>query len=110
LGCEECELEESILKQLEEVVDVARMTPADISEVLIKNRRKKEKAVEELLETLKVRAEMKEKSGVLMRGENGVDEEEEEEQEKRALDSESPKEESEIEDNCKEEEEEEKVK
>lgn len=110
LGCEECELEETILKQLEEVVDVARMTPADISEVLIKNRRKKEKAVEELLETLKVRAEMNEKSGVLMRGENGVEEEEEEEQEKRALDSESPKEESEIEDNCKEEEEEEKVK
>jgi len=110
LGCEECELEESILKQLEEVVKVARMTPADISEVLIKNRRKKENAVEELLETLKVRADMNEKSGVVMRGENGVEEEEEEEQEKRALDSESPKEESEIEDNCKEEEEEVKVK
>ncbi|KHN22702.1 Putative mitochondrial chaperone BCS1-B [Glycine soja] len=110
LGCEACELEESILKQLEEVVDVARMTPADISEVLIKNRRKKEKAVEELLETLKLRAEMNEKSGVL-RGKNVVEEEEEEEeQEKRALDSESPKQESEIEDNCKEEEEEEEEK
>ena len=80
LGCEECELEESILKRLEEVVDVARMTPADISEVLIKNIRKREKAVEELLETLKLRAEMNEKNGVL-RVNNGV--EEEEEQEKR---------------------------
>ena len=89
---------------------MARMTPADISEVLIKNRRKKEKAVEELFETLKLRAEMNEKSGVL-RGKNVVEEEEEEEeQEKRALDSESPKQESEIEDNCKEEEEEKKIK
>lgn len=110
LGCEECELEETILRQLEEVVDVARMTPADISEVLIKNRRKKEKAVEELLETLKMRVEMNKKSGFLMRGENVVEDEEEEEQEKRALDSESPKEESETEDNCKEEDDEEKVK
>ncbi|XP_020228212.1 AAA-ATPase At5g57480-like [Cajanus cajan] len=106
LGCDEGDLEDSILKQLEEVVDVARMTPADISEVLIKNRRKKEKAVEELLETLKLRAEMNAKNGVL-RGKIEEGEEEEEEQEKRALDSESPKEESEIEDEencCKEEE------
>ncbi|XP_027332216.1 AAA-ATPase At5g57480-like [Abrus precatorius] len=108
LGCGEGELEDSVLKELEAVVDVARMTPADISEVLIKNRRKKEKAVGELLETLKLRAEMNEKSGVL-RAKNGV-EEEEEEQEKRALDSESPKQESEIEDNCKEGQEEEKMK
>lgn len=107
LGCEESDLEESVLKELENVVDVARMTPADISEVLIKNRRKKEKAVGELLETLKLRAEINEKNGVL-RTKNGVEdeEEEEEEQEKRALDSESPKEESEVEDNCKDEEDE----
>ncbi|KAL2338631.1 hypothetical protein Fmac_013077 [Flemingia macrophylla] len=106
LGCEEGDLEDSILKQLEEVVDVARMTPADISEVLIKNRRKKEKAVEELLETMKLRAEMNAKNGVL-RAKVEEGEEEQEEQEKRALDSESPKEESEIEDgdnSCKEEE------
>ncbi|KAK7291889.1 hypothetical protein RIF29_07412 [Crotalaria pallida] len=107
LGCDECDLDESVLKELEEVVDVARMTPADISEVLIKNRRKKEKAVIELLETLKLRAQRNEKIG------EQVGEEEEEEQEKRALDSDSPKQqESEIEeDNCKEgEEDEEKIK
>ncbi|KAK7243922.1 hypothetical protein RIF29_38735 [Crotalaria pallida] len=56
LGCEECDLDEYVLKELEEVVDVARMTPADISEILIKNRRKKEKDVNELLEILKLRA------------------------------------------------------
>ncbi|KAK7265271.1 hypothetical protein RJT34_32889 [Clitoria ternatea] len=115
LGCEDGDLDESVLKELEEVVELARMTPADISEVLIKNRRKKEKTVCELLETLKLRAEMNEKNGVLRgKNNNGVveEEEEEEEQEKRALDSESPKQESEIEDNCKEgeEEEEEKIK
>lgn len=118
LGCEEGDVDASVLKELGEVVDVARMTPADISEVLIKNRRKKEKAVGELLEILKLRAERNAKNGVvLMRGKNNGNEEdegEEEEQEKRALDSdESPKQESEIEDdcNCKEgEEEEEKIK
>ncbi|XP_061361766.1 AAA-ATPase At5g57480 [Gastrolobium bilobum] len=108
LGCEEGDLDDSVLKELEEVVDMARMTPADISEVLIKNRRKKEKAVDELLETLKLRADRNEKNGAL-RVKNDH-EDEEEEQEKRALDSESPKLESEIEDNCKEAEEEEKIK
>ncbi|KAK7261259.1 hypothetical protein RIF29_27567 [Crotalaria pallida] len=49
LGCEKCNLDESVLKELEEVIDVARMTPADISNVLIKNSRKKEKAVIKLL-------------------------------------------------------------
>ncbi|KAK7329800.1 hypothetical protein VNO77_23980 [Canavalia gladiata] len=105
LGCQEGDLDDAVLNDLEAVVNVARMTPADISEVLIKNRRKKEKAVGELLETLKLRAELNKKSG-LLRVKNEV-EEEEEEQEKRALDSESPKHESEIEDNCKEGEEEE---
>ncbi|OIV99797.1 hypothetical protein TanjilG_26135 [Lupinus angustifolius] len=89
LRCEDSDLDESVLKELEEVVDVARMTPADISEVLIKNRRKKKKAVIELLENLKVRAQRNENIG-------------DEEQEKRALDSDSPRKESEIEDNCKE--------
>jgi chaperone BCS1 len=101
------DLDDSVLKELEEVIEMARMTPADISEVLIKNRRKKEKAVDELLEILKVRAERNGKNG-------GVREkdDEEEEQEKRALDSDSPKQESEIEDDCKLEglEEEEKIK
>lgn len=108
LGCEEgVDLEESVMKELEEVIGMARMTPADISEVLIKNRRKKERAVDELLEILKVRAEKNKKNG---EGDED-DDEEEEEQEKRALDSDSPKQESEIEDDCKEgSEEEEKIK
>ncbi|KAK7300871.1 hypothetical protein RJT34_11722 [Clitoria ternatea] len=61
LGCEDGDLDESVLKELEEVVELARMTPADISEVLNKNRHKKEKTVCELLETLKLKAEMNEK-------------------------------------------------
>jgi chaperone BCS1 len=104
------DLDDSVLKELEEVIEMARMTPADISEVLIKNRRKKEKAVDELLEILKVRAERNGKNGVREKDDN---DDEEEEQEKRALDSDSPKQESEIEDDCKLEgllEEEEKIK
>ncbi|KAI9125674.1 hypothetical protein K1719_003092 [Acacia pycnantha] len=112
LGYEEGDLEVSVMKELEQVINKARMTPADISEVLIKSRRCKEKAVKELLETLKLAAERNQKNGVLRRTNGGVDDEEEE-QEKRAL--ESPKEESEIEDSCskggeEEEEEEEKMK
>ncbi|OMO61341.1 hypothetical protein CCACVL1_23595 [Corchorus capsularis] len=53
LGYEESDLDGEVLKQLEQVVDKAEMTPADISEVLIKNRRYKQKAVKELLEALK---------------------------------------------------------
>jgi chaperone BCS1 len=103
------DLDDSVLKELEEVIEMAKMTPADISEVLIKNRRKKEKAVDELLEILKVRAERNGKNGVREKDDN---DDEEEEQEKRALDSDSPKQESEIEDDCKEGllEEEEKIK
>ncbi|WJX96644.1 hypothetical protein P8452_77817 [Trifolium repens] len=104
------DLDDSVLKELEEVIEMAKMTPADISEVLIKNRRKKEKAVDELLEILKVRAERNGKNGVREKDDN---DDEEEEQEKRALDSDSPKQESEIEDDCKLEgllEEEEKIK
>lgn len=116
LGCEEGDLDMSVMKELEQVIDKARMTPADISEVLIKNRRFKEKAAKELLETLKLTAGRNQKNGVLRRPNGGV-EDEEEEQEKRAL--ESPKEESEIADSCskegeeaeeEEEEEEEKIK
>ncbi|XP_056166380.1 uncharacterized protein LOC130137892 [Syzygium oleosum] len=60
------------------------MTPADMSEVLIKNRRNKERAVGELLEALRARAERNEKYGGRMREGcelNGVVEEEEEEEE-----------------------------
>ncbi|KAI6680748.1 hypothetical protein NL676_034629 [Syzygium grande] len=74
--------------KLREAVEKAKMTPADISEVLIKNRRNEERAVGELLEALRARAERNDKYGGGMREEcelNGVAVEEEEEQEKRAL-------------------------
>ncbi|KAH7572589.1 hypothetical protein ACOSQ2_015995 [Xanthoceras sorbifolium] len=122
LGYEESDLEEEILKELELVVDKAEMTPADISEVLIKNKRNKDKAVRELLEALKTKADinLKNRQKNLVEIEEEEEEaEEEEEQEKRAL--ESPKEEGndfDEEDTCKkgenqleeEEEEEEKIK
>ncbi|CAL5333462.1 unnamed protein product [Camellia sinensis] len=79
LGYGEGDLTEMVLKELGEVVDDAQMTPADISEVLIKNRRDKDKAVNELLEALKARVKKNRANGGLMR--------EEEEQEKRALES-----------------------
>ncbi|KAI6680752.1 hypothetical protein NL676_034633 [Syzygium grande] len=86
LGSEAKNLGEAVARSLWEAVEKAKMTPADISEVLIKNRRNKEKAVSELLEVLQARAERNEKYGGLREecGLNGVvEEEEEEEQEKR---------------------------
>lgn len=95
LGIEEGDLDCAVLKELEDVVDKAEMTPADVSELLIKNRREKEKAARELLEALKVRAERLAKN---------AEDVEEEEQEKRAL--ESPKQgcefQEEEEESCKE--------
>ncbi|KAK6127091.1 hypothetical protein DH2020_039175 [Rehmannia glutinosa] len=92
---EECDLE----KELEEFVGAAEMTPADISEVLIKHRRDKNKAVGELVEVLKLTAD--ERKRVKSTVGNGSHEVEDEEQEKRALDS--PKEENEndeLQENC----------
>lgn len=99
LGYEESDLEDETLKELKDVVGKAEMTPADISEVLIKNKRDKCKAVRELLETLKVKAEKNVKHGGIIVKNSDY---EEEEQEKRAL--ESPIEGSDIEDanNCEE--------
>ncbi|GAV59588.1 AAA domain-containing protein/AAA_assoc domain-containing protein [Cephalotus follicularis] len=99
LGYEDGNLEEGIMKELEEVIDKAEMTPADISEVLIKNRRDKDMALSELLVALKVSVERNLKSGEL-RGKilNDV---EEEEQEKRALESTTPKEGCGFEETCK---------
>ncbi|KAI3446647.1 hypothetical protein Pfo_003312 [Paulownia fortunei] len=98
LGYEECDLQKELLKELEEVIDAAEMTPADISEVLIKNRRDKNKAVAELLEALKLMAD--ERNRMKSREGNG-NEVEDEEQEKRALDS--PKEGSDqLQENCSE--------
>ncbi|KAF8035402.1 hypothetical protein BT93_C1435 [Corymbia citriodora subsp. variegata] len=86
LGCEAEDLGEAAVRELREVVEKAKMTPADISEVLIKNQRNREKAVSELLEVLKARAESYEKyGGSREKCElNGI---EEEKQEKRALES-----------------------
>ncbi|KAI6680772.1 hypothetical protein NL676_034653 [Syzygium grande] len=109
LGSKAEDLGEAGASELQEVVEKAKMTPADISEVLIKNRRNKEKAVGELREVLKARAERNEKYRGGLREEcelNGVvveeEEEEEEEREKRALVLENPKEGSDCDDDsCK---------
>ncbi|XP_010051018.3 AAA-ATPase At5g57480 [Eucalyptus grandis] len=86
LGSEAEDLGEVATSELPEAVEKAKMTPADISKVLLKNWRNKEKAVSELLEVLKARAKRNERHGGLREYElNGVEEEEEEEQEKRVL-------------------------
>lgn len=89
LGFEEGDLSEEVWGGLEGVVEEAQMTPADISEVLIKNRRDKGKAVDELLEALKRKAERRRESGGGVMRERGSEEVvvEDEEQEKRALES-----------------------
>ncbi|KAL8522721.1 hypothetical protein ACS0TY_012890 [Phlomoides rotata] len=57
LGYEECDVKKEALEEFEAVVDAAAMTPADISEVLIKNLRDKNKAIDELLDILKIKSE-----------------------------------------------------
>ncbi|KAL8460193.1 hypothetical protein ACS0TY_031919 [Phlomoides rotata] len=84
IGFEECDLGREVLQELEVVIGAAEMTPAEISEILIRNRRDKSKAVVELAEKAKCAAE--EKKRLKLR------EIEDEEQEKRTLDS--PKESS----------------
>ncbi|KAK9931776.1 hypothetical protein M0R45_019040 [Rubus argutus] len=76
LGFEEGDLDEEIAREFEEVLDKAGMTPADVSEALIKNRRDKNKAVRELLEVLKVKAEKNKKSNA------GGDEDQQQDDEK----------------------------
>ncbi|KAL4182143.1 hypothetical protein AMTRI_Chr12g241050 [Amborella trichopoda] len=76
--------EDEGLKAVEALVDEAEMTPADISEILIKRRRDPKKALEDLKAAMEKRAEQKE------RVRNPTSEEVAEEQEKRAL--ETPKE------------------
>ncbi|KAF8400328.1 hypothetical protein HHK36_013625 [Tetracentron sinense] len=100
LGLGEGDLEDGVVMELEEVIEKAEMTPADISEVLIKNRRDKRKAVTELVEALKSKAEKRNRIARVSTAENLMDLEEEE-QEKRAL--ESPKEGSELPENCNKE-------
>ncbi|XP_010259830.1 PREDICTED: AAA-ATPase At5g57480 [Nelumbo nucifera] len=95
LGLNEGDLKDEVLKELEAVIDMAEMTPADISEVLIKNRRDKAKAMAELLAALKNRAECYRKGASREKNSTEV---EEEEQEKRAL--EMPKEGCEMQEDC----------
>lgn len=78
-----------VMRGLEEWIEAAEITPADVSEVLIKNRRNgKKKAMEELLEVLKTRAEKRRLDGG--KAAAAPKDNDEEEEEKRAL--ESPKE------------------
>ncbi|XP_037441420.1 AAA-ATPase At5g57480-like [Triticum dicoccoides] len=77
-----------VMRGLEEWIEAAEITPADVSEVLIKNRRNgKERATEELLEVLKTRAEKRRLDGGKAAA---AAKDNDEEEEKRAL--ESPKE------------------
>lgn len=88
LGLEENEIGKDVLESLEEVTDEAEMTPADISEVLIKNRRDNGKALRELVAALTSRVERhRVKGGSRVRSTAEMEEMEEEEQEKRALES-----------------------
>ncbi|KAM7252741.1 hypothetical protein ACFE04_008250 [Oxalis oulophora] len=82
LGYGDEDLPERIMEKLEEYLAKAEMTPADVSEMLIKNRRDKENAVNELVKALKRKADEK----ICCKKENAVVEEEE----KRTLESESP--------------------
>ncbi|KAL6846525.1 hypothetical protein ACP4OV_023973 [Aristida adscensionis] len=85
----------AILRGLEEFIDAAEITPADVSEVLIKNRRNgRKEAMQELLDVVKDRAEKRRQSGALSAaaaaGKDAGGDNDDEEEEKRAL--ESPKE------------------
>lgn len=73
LGIEDGDLSDRIMEELQGVVEKAKITPADVSEVLIRYRREKMRAVTELLKEMKNRRERKS-------GGN-----EDEEQEKREL-------------------------
>lgn len=87
LRMEEDEIDGVVLKEMEECVEEAEITPADVSEVLIRNRRDGEKAVREILSVLKERVVKRRKSVGEKKKKGEGEEEAEEEQEKRALDS-----------------------
>ncbi|KQJ90344.1 AAA-ATPase At4g25835 [Brachypodium distachyon] len=80
-----------VVRAMEEWIEAAEITPADVSEVLIKNRRNgKKKTLVELLEVLKARAEKRQRDSGTAAARKDAGDNEEEEEEKRAL--ESPKE------------------
>ncbi|KAK9130149.1 hypothetical protein Sjap_010636 [Stephania japonica] len=80
LGLEMSELDDELVSEIEDLIDKAEMTPADVSEVLIKNRRKKGRAVADLLDALRGRVEKRKGEGFKEKNNGDV-----EEQEKRAL-------------------------
>uniref|UniRef100_A0A1J3F152 Putative mitochondrial chaperone BCS1-B n=1 Tax=Noccaea caerulescens TaxID=107243 RepID=A0A1J3F152_NOCCA len=73
-----------VLGEMDECVEEAEITPADVSEVLIRNRSDAEKAMRELVGVLKERVVKRRKCVGESKNKEG---EAEEEQEKRALDS-----------------------
>ncbi|XP_071716317.1 AAA-ATPase At5g57480-like [Rutidosis leptorrhynchoides] len=79
LGIDDVDIKGDVLDDMAEVIDEAEMTPADISEVLIKNRRDKDKALSELLEALRRKRVVNRRRRVAA--------EVEEVEDKRALDS-----------------------
>ncbi|KAJ0724420.1 putative AAA+ ATPase domain, ATPase, AAA-type, core, AAA-type ATPase domain-containing protein [Helianthus annuus] len=83
LGCEPGDISPDVSSDLAAVIDEAEMTPADISEVLIKNRRDNDKALRELLEVLRKKKAVNRR----LRRRRLVAEVEDEAEEKRALDS-----------------------
>ncbi|GJR82203.1 AAA-ATPase-like protein [Tanacetum coccineum] len=82
LGCDASEISSKLLDDLAGVIDEAEMTPADISEVLIKNRRDNDKALKEVLETLRKKKTANRRKRMVAEVEEVAEEEE-----KRALDS-----------------------
>ncbi|XP_021724929.1 AAA-ATPase At4g25835-like [Chenopodium quinoa] len=82
VGLEENDLDSETIAEFEAVVGKAGMTPADVSEVLIRHRRERMKAVKELLVELKRRAEGGKNERVRGRVSSF---EEQEEEEKREL-------------------------
>lgn len=92
-----------LVRELEIAVEAAEITPADVSEVLIKNRRyERRKAMEELLRVLTGRAVGRRGGGAPQTSLGRKDAEEEEEQEKRALDSPKDDNSEELEEICEE--------
>ncbi|GMH03982.1 hypothetical protein Nepgr_005821 [Nepenthes gracilis] len=85
LGLKEEEIEETMMREFEDLIEKAKMTPADVGEVLIRNRRDKGKAVTELLKELQTRAEKAREKGISTGEKNPTEIMVEEEQEKRAL-------------------------
>ncbi|CAM8937202.1 unnamed protein product [Rhodiola kirilowii] len=79
------DLARDVWDELEKFVDRARMTPADVSEHLIKHKRNKAKAVKELIEVMKLKAEKNAYTESNVKGNNGMVRELDVEQEKREL-------------------------